>query len=256
MMGVTTSNTGSEVSSTMQSFTSPTGRARHKALLSSTRTTAQLNPGGPLPTLKTPSLAPSSATPRDRSQPSTSMEFISNLDQIRIVDTQTSTRDGATLYVVEAFTLFQSTSNIPTMRNSNALAAPLMQPQTSVSRVSTATPTAASTSEHDAPEHQPDLCVRRRFSDFARLRHEAVAASCTNEHFLCQYCRQFRTYTRFHVAQPLWFVRVGTTKNQRKKILARFLADLTDFAQSRAQRDRHCQLRQTLPKLIETFLSD
>ncbi|EEY57427.1 uncharacterized protein PITG_11277 [Phytophthora infestans T30-4] len=144
------------------------------------------------------------------------------------MDTQTSTRDGATLYV-------------------------LRLPLSSVSQLSTATPTSASASGR---ERHPSLSARRRFSDFARLRHEAEAASCMNAHFLCQYCRQLRTYIRFHAAQPLWFVRVVTTKKQRKKILERFLSDLVDFAQSRAQRDRHCRLRQTLPKLIEDFLSN
>ncbi|KAG2788945.1 hypothetical protein JG687_00003775 [Phytophthora cactorum] len=228
-----------------EASTSATNRARHKELLSFAREMPKLKP---LPALTSASLAPLSSAPRDRSPPS-SMEFLSNLDQIRIVDTQTSTHDGATLYVVESYTLSYSysTSNIPTQ---------LRPPLSSVSQLSTATPTTASTSEHEAPEREPDLCVRRRFSDFARLRHEAVAASCVNAHFLCQYCRQLRTYTRFHAAQPLWFVRVVSTKKQRKKILARFLSDFVDFAQSRAQRDRHCRLRQTLPKLIEEFLSE
>ncbi|KAG3113419.1 hypothetical protein PI124_g19691 [Phytophthora idaei] len=201
-----------------EASTSATNRARHKELLSFAREMPKLKP---LPALTSASLAPLSSAPRDRSPPS-SMEFLSNLDQIRIVQAR----------------------------------ATLRPPLSSVSQLSTATPTTASTSEHEAPERQPDLCVRRRFSDFARLRHEAVAASCVNAHFLCQYCRQLRTYTRFHAAQPLWFVRVMSTKKQRKKILARFLSDFVDFAQSRAQRDRHCRLRQTLPKLIEEFLSE
>lgn len=82
-----------------------------------------------------------------------------------------------------------------------------------------------------------------------------MTAACVNAHFLCQYCRQFQTFARFHAGQPLWFLRIVTTKTQRKKILARFLSDLADFAQSPAQRHRHCRLRQTLPKLIEAFLS-
>ncbi|KAE9115583.1 hypothetical protein PF002_g11078 [Phytophthora fragariae] len=200
-----------------------------KALLGSTRAMPKQNPSGPLPVLHTPTLTPSASAPR--TQPSETMEFVANLDQIRIVDTQTSVRDGATLYVVEVYTLYQSSvhSNstqppLPTQSPSQ-----IRQPVLSVgSRTSTTTPTTTSTSEHhEAPERAPDLC-----------------------------CRQFQTYARFHAAQPLWLVRVVTTKTQRKKILAHFLSDLADFAQSRAQRHRHCRLRQTLPKLIETFLSD
>ncbi|ETN02029.1 hypothetical protein F442_17934 [Phytophthora nicotianae P10297] len=229
---------------------SPTSRAHHKALLSSARETPKLNP---LPALTCANLAPLTSTiTRDRSPPS-SIEFLSNLDQIRIVDTQTSTRDGATLYVVESYTLSYSTSNIHIMRNSSTPPTQLRPPLSSVSQL---TPTTASTTEHETPERYPELCARRRFSDFARLRHEAMEASCMNAHFLCQYCRQLRTYIRSHITQPLWFVRVVTTKKQRKKILERFLSDLVDFAQSRAQRHRHCRLRQTLPKLIEEFLSD
>ncbi|KAG7380321.1 hypothetical protein PHYPSEUDO_007293 [Phytophthora pseudosyringae] len=253
MTGVTTDHSTAPSAIAMQPCTSPTDRARHKALLSATRAMPRLNP---LPALHaSANLTPSSSAPRDRSQPSTSMELLSNLDQIRIVDTQTSTREGATLYVVESYALSLTASNIPTMRNSSPPPGP-RAPLSSVSRASTATPTTASMSEHGAPERRPDLCVRRRFADFARLRHEAIAASCVNAHFLCQYCRQFQTYARFHAAQPLWFVRVGTTKKHRKEILARFLADLAGFAQSRAQRERHCRLRQTLPKLIEAFLTD
>ncbi|KAE8993939.1 hypothetical protein PR001_g20535 [Phytophthora rubi] len=214
------------------------------------------NPSGPLPVLHTPTLTPSASAPR--TQPSETMEFVANLDQIRIVDTQTSVRDGATLYVVEAYTLYQSSVQNNSTQPPLPTQSQIRQPVLSVgSRTSTTTPTTTSTSEHhDAPERAPDLCVRRRFADFSRLRHETMAAACVNAHFSCQYCRQFQTYTRFHAAQPLWLVRVVTTKTQRKKILARFLSDLADFAQSRAQRHRHCRLRQTLPKLIETFLSD
>ncbi|KAG6620008.1 uncharacterized protein IUM83_05717 [Phytophthora cinnamomi] len=249
------------------SATSPTNhstdRARVKALLGSARTLPKLNPAGSLPELHTPALTPSVSAPH--AQPSSAVEFVANLDQIR-VDTMTSVRDGATLYVVETYTLYQFPSHISALRSSSTVPLPtttqtqIRQPVLSLgSRTSTATPTTASTSEHhedhDAPERAPDLCVHRRFADFARLRHEAMAAACVNAHFLCQYCRQFQAYARFHAAQPFWIVRVVTTKTQRKKILARFLSDLADFAQSRAQRHRHCRLRQTLPKLIETFLS-
>jgi hypothetical protein len=182
------------------------------------------------------------------------MEFLSSLGQIRIVDTHPNTRDGATLYVVEAYTLLPSTSNIPTVRNSGTPLGHLRPRQSSVS--SSSTPVTASTSEHETPELPADLIVRRRFSDFARLRREAVAATCVNAHFLCPYCRRVQTYVRFHAAQPLWFLRVVTTRKQRMKILARFLSDLADFAQSRVQRDEHCRLRQTLAKLVEAFLSD
>ncbi|KAL3672247.1 hypothetical protein V7S43_002907 [Phytophthora oleae] len=227
----------------MQSSTAIDQARRHKVMLSAVRTTPKPSQ---LPALNTST----NVTPltSDRSQPSTSMEFLSNLEQIRIVDIQTSTRDGATLYVVEVYTLSPTASNIPTVRNSS--------PMGQLRPVSSTTPTTASTSEHEAPERHPDLCVHRRFSDFAQLRHEAIAVSCINAHFLCQYCRQFQTYTRFHAAQPLWFVRLVTTKKQRMKILAQFLDELVDFAQSRARRDRHCRLRQTLPKLIEDFLTE
>ncbi|KAK1932071.1 hypothetical protein P3T76_012571 [Phytophthora citrophthora] len=225
-------------------------QAHHKAMLSAVRTTPKPDQ---LPALNTgTNLAPLTSASCDRSQPSTSMEFLSNLEQLRILDTQKSTRDGATLFVVEVYMLSPTTSNIPTMHNSSSMGQ--LRPVASVSGVST-NPT-ASTSEHEAPECLPDLCVRRRFSDFSQLRHEAIAVSCINAHFLCQYCRQFQTYTRFHAAQPLWFVRLVTTKKQQKKILVQFLDDLVDFSQSRARRDRHCRLRQTLPKLIEDFLTE
>ncbi|KAF1784528.1 hypothetical protein GQ600_9164 [Phytophthora cactorum] len=225
-----------------EASTSATNRARHKELLSFAREMPKLKP---LPALTSASLAPLSSAPRDRSPPS-SMEFLSNLDQIRIVDTQTSTRDGATLYVVESYTLSYSTSNIPTQ---------LRPPLSSVSQLSTATPTTASTSEHEAPSVTGPVRATPVLG-LCSATTRGGRSSCVNAHFLCQYCRQLRTYTRFHAAQPLWFVRVVSTKKQRKKILARFLSDFVDFAQSRAQRDRHCRLRQTLPKLIEEFLSE
>ncbi|KAG1703949.1 hypothetical protein DVH05_006955 [Phytophthora capsici] len=243
--------TGAECPSLSTQVSTATDREHHKAMLSAARSTPKPNQ---LPALNTQTnLTPLASAANDRSQPSTSMEFLSNLEQIRIVDIQKSTRDGATLYVVEVYTLSPTTSNIPTMRNSSPMGQ--LRPVASTSGLST-NPITASTSELEAPERLPDLCVRRRFSEFAQLRHEAIAASCINAHFLCQYCRQFQTYTRFHAAQPLWFVRLVTTKKQRLKILVQFLDDLVDFAQSRVRRDRHCRLRETLPKLIEDFLTE
>ncbi|KAH7477297.1 hypothetical protein PRIC1_001315 [Phytophthora ramorum] len=230
--------------------TSSNDREQHKELLSVARATPTPTSAS-LPVLNAASLTPASMAV----QASTSMDFLASIEQMRIADTHKSVRDGATLYEVQTYTLFQPTSNIPTVRNSG-VQTPTRPAQTSVSQCSTTTPTDASASNQDAPERAPNLCVRRRFADFARLRHEALAASCVNAHFLCQYCRQFQTYARFHAGQPFWFLRVVTTTKQRKKILARFLADLAAFAQSRAQRDRHCRLRQTLPKLLEQFLTD
>ncbi|RLN56086.1 hypothetical protein BBJ28_00011546 [Nothophytophthora sp. Chile5] len=241
-------------------------QARHKASLTSAREM-------PLRSPHTPRLTLTTLEPQDWSRASMSLEFLSNIERIRIVDT---VDDGGTKYVVEVYNLFQSTSNIPTLRNNGSSAvreaaaqmptlAPLSPPlvQNLQSPGPLSTPGGARSprsprslrSESDAPERDPDLCVRHRYSDFAQLRREAVAAACVNSHFLCQYCRQFLTYARFHAAQPVWFVRLATTKSLRKKILARFLADLVDFAQLRAQRDHHCRLRKTLPLLIEKFLT-
>lgn len=135
-------------------------RARLKTLLGTTRAQPKRNP---LPALHTPTLTPSASAPR--TQPSAAMEFVANLDQIRIMDTRTSVRDGATLYVVQAYTLYQSCSHLPTARTSSTLPAPptpIRQPVLSLgSRTSTATPTTASTSEHhDAPSALPtSACV-------------------------------------------------------------------------------------------------
>ncbi|KAG7397821.1 hypothetical protein PHYBOEH_012083 [Phytophthora boehmeriae] len=207
----------------------------------------RINSKVPMPRLNpyAPTLSPVTTVPQDASW---SMDFLTNIDQIRIIDTQPSVQDGTTLYVVELYSLCPSTSNIPTVRNNGSRGDTTVQ--------TPATATSSSSSEQSTPERHLDLCVRRRFTDFAHLRHEALAVTCVNARFLCKYCCQFQTYARFHAAQPFWFVRVATTKKQKKKILVRFLADLVDFAQSRVQRSRHCRLRQTLPMLLEKFLND
>ncbi|RLN55795.1 hypothetical protein BBP00_00008325 [Phytophthora kernoviae] len=178
----------------------------------STQVMPRLNPYAPR-------LSPVTAAPQDWSQASLSIDFLANIEQIRIADTHSSVRDGATLYVVELYSPCQSTSNIPTVRNNGGRGENTVQMTTLAARVSTTTTTNSSSSEQDTPERQPNICVRRRFIDFTRLRHEALAATCINAHFLCTYCRQFQTYARFHAAQPFWIVHVATTQKRKKKIL-------------------------------------
>ncbi|KAG1703938.1 hypothetical protein DVH05_006945 [Phytophthora capsici] len=184
--------------------------------------------------IKAPPLTPVRVEPLRWSSASFSLSFLSNIDRLEI--NETVERNGVTYYVVEVYQ-FHYNSRLPTNVNN---------PRMAVTRLS------------DASEsHEPDFRVERRYSDFAKLRHQIKLWTCPNSQFTCQYCYEYGRYMRFKLRQPRLLTSLSTNVEKRKDMLQEFMIDFVDLAQNPSKNTIHrCEAHQHVPALLESFLRD
>uniref|UniRef100_H3GQ24 CDAN1-interacting nuclease 1 n=1 Tax=Phytophthora ramorum TaxID=164328 RepID=H3GQ24_PHYRM len=172
--------------------------------------------------IKAPPLTPVRVEPLRWSAASFSLSFLSNIDRLEI--NETVTRNGVTYYVVEV-SQFHYNSRLPTNVNN---------PRMAVTRLS-------DTSE----PREPDFRVERRYSDFAKLRHQVKLWTCPNAQFTCQYCYEYGRYMRFKLRQPRLLTSLTTNVEKRKDILQDFMIDFIDLAQNPSKNTVHrCEAHQ------------
>ncbi|RLN89621.1 hypothetical protein BBJ28_00014456 [Nothophytophthora sp. Chile5] len=185
--------------------------------------------------MKAPPLTPVRVEPLRWSTATYALSFLSNIDRLEINDTVV--RNGVTYYELEVYQ-FHYNSRLPTNLNN---------PRMASSRLS----------ETSSEPREPDFRVQRRYSDFARLRQQVKAWSCSNSQFTCQYCYEFSRYMRFKLRQPRLYVKLATNVEQRKEILTDFMADFIELAQNPSKNQIHrCESHQHVPALLESFLRD
>lgn len=185
-------------------------------------------------TIKAPPLTPVLVEPLRWSAASFSLSFLGNIDRLEI--NETVSRNGVTYYVLEAYQ-FHYNSRLPTNVNN---------PRMAVTRLS------------DASEScEPDFRVERRYSDFAKLRHQVKLWTCPNAQFTCQYCYEYGRYMRFKLRQPRLLTSLSKNVEKRKDILQEFMTDFVDLAQNPSKNTVHrCEAHQHVPALLESFLRD
>ncbi|CAI5733921.1 unnamed protein product [Hyaloperonospora brassicae] len=186
---------------------------------------------------KAPPLTPVVVEPLRWSTASFSLTFLSNIE--RLVINEAVERNGATYYVVQVYQ-FHSDSRLPTNMNN---------PRRSIPRLSDLS---------DPPlRSEPDFRVERRYSDFAKLRHQVKLWTCPNAHFVCPYCHAYNRYIRFKLHQPRRLVAFRTGVKKRQAILQEFMTDFVDLAQNSAKNTlRRCEAHHHVPALLESFLRD
>ncbi|KAL3672234.1 hypothetical protein V7S43_002896 [Phytophthora oleae] len=185
--------------------------------------------------IKAPPLTPVRVEPLRWSSVSFSLSFLSNIDRLEI--NETVERNGVTYYVVEVYQ-FHYNSRLPTNVNN---------PRMAVTRLSEA-----------SDSHEPDFRVERRYSDFAKLRHQIKLWTCPNSQFTCQYCYEYGRYMRFKLRQPRLLTSLTSTNvEKRKDMLQEFMTDFVDLAQNPSKNSVHrCEAHQHVPALLESFLRD
>uniref|UniRef100_M4B5I3 PX domain-containing protein n=1 Tax=Hyaloperonospora arabidopsidis (strain Emoy2) TaxID=559515 RepID=M4B5I3_HYAAE len=184
---------------------------------------------------KAPPLTPVVVEPLRWSTASFSLSFLSNIERLAI--SETVERNGVTHYVVQVYQ-FHSNSRLPTNMNNPRLAVPRL-------------------SDVGEQPCEPDFRVERRYSDFAKLRHQVKLWTCPNAHFACPYCHEYNRYIRFKLRQPRRLAAFCTSVKTRQEILQEFMTDFVDLAQNSSKNTlRRCEAHHHVPALLESFLRD
>ncbi|OWZ17336.1 hypothetical protein PHMEG_0008744 [Phytophthora megakarya] len=172
------------------------------------------------------SLSPVTMTPTRVSKASAPLAFLEKIDRIEI--NHTTMRGGVVYYVLDIY-LERSTSRIPTNKTA---------------KISSG---------------RPDYQLERRFNDFANLRYQ-VWAYAQRKHQngrACKYCDAFMGYIVHSMSQPRLFVKLATSVDTRKKLMATFCNEfvcMTIGGKSDPRpRNIACDGFQAIPYVMERF---
>lgn len=170
-----------------------------------------------LPKIVAPTLPPSVSAP---------LLFLKTIDHVEINEVVKRGGD-VTYYTLDVFLVHHST-RIPTSQSRNTLVS------------------------HD----KPDYHIERRYSDFAKLRHQvwSCAQRKHDESAVCGYCDTYMHFIVHSMSQPRTLVKLTTGVKRRKQILAAFCNEFIGMAIA-GSRLGHlpCHSDRAIPRILERF---